>query len=82
MQIINVHRNSPVEMRFTIVDGDRETVRMIFVNEDAAPDYVMETMAANITHYCAIKDAGFPHDYNSAQHIADIMSDAAYYGTD
>lgn len=82
MRIENVHMNTPTEIRFTIVDGDRETVRMVFLKADSSPADTAYLMAANINRYYEIKDAGFPYDYDERKHVNEILADAAYYGTD
>jgi hypothetical protein len=82
MQIIGVHMSSPIELRFTIVDGDRDSVRMVFPPKDAAPERIAELVAQNMNYYFADKAAGFPHDYREGEHIAGILADAPRYGCD
>lgn len=84
MEITNVHMNSPIELRFTLVDGERETVRMVFLRMDSAADpvYVTKKIAENLTRYFEMKAAGFPHDYNSETHVTGILRDASRYGCD
>lgn len=82
MKITNVHRSSAIELRFTIEDGERSTVRYLLVSEEADPTDVAEIMAMNINHYLEMKADGFPYDYNEAEHIAGILKDAGRYGCD
>lgn len=82
MRIVDVHRVTPNEMRFTIIDGDRATVRFLFIKETTPALEVAGAMVDNLNHYNAMRDNNFPHDYNEAEHVAGIMNDAARYGTD
>lgn len=82
MRILDLHRVTPNEMRFTIVDGDRATVRFLFVNATATAMETAIAMADNLNHYNEMRDAGFPHDFNIDEHVAGIYRDAARYGTD
>lgn len=82
MRITNLHFTTPSEMRFTIVDGDRETVRTIFASQTVHPFVVAEKIADSLNRYFEDKAAGFPFDYNQEAHIAGILSDAACYGCD
>lgn len=82
MKITNVHMNSPIELRFTILDGERQQVRMIFPPKNATPVRIGEMIADNLNRYFEDKAAGFPYDFNAEAHIAGILADAPRYGCD
>lgn len=82
MIIVDLHRVTPAELRFTIVDGDRATVRFLFVKDTAPATEVAGAMIDNLNHYNSMRNAGFPHDFDAAAHVAGIQADAARYGTD
>jgi len=82
MIIANMHQVTPGEIRFTIIDGDRATVRFIFVNDFHTPLDVAMRIADNLNHYANMKANNFPYDYDAESHVAGILADARQYGTD